>query len=111
MFSGRSSQKSRRGHGNTQEAAGILGAEAVGSCGQAHDVGVWAEEQVNIPFGPLLCVCYKSWGLLIVVEGCIESFLWLKEREVLVAQSCLTLCDSMGCSPPGSSAHGILQAG
>ena len=26
------------------------------------------------------------------------------------AQSCLTLCDSMDCSPPGSSVHGILQA-
>ena len=25
-------------------------------------------------------------------------------------QSCLTLCDPMGCSPPGSSVHGILQA-
>ena len=25
-------------------------------------------------------------------------------------QSCLTLCDSMDCSPPGSSLHGILQA-
>ena len=23
-----------------------------------------------------------------------------------VAQSCLTLCDSVGCSPPGSSIHG-----
>ena len=30
---------------------------------------------------------------------------------VLVAQLCLTLCDPMGCSPPGSSVHGILQAG
>ena len=30
--------------------------------------------------------------------------------NLLVAQSCLTLCDSMDCSPPGSSAHGILQA-
>ena len=28
----------------------------------------------------------------------------------LAAQSCLTLCDPMGCSPPGSSVHGILQA-
>ena len=28
----------------------------------------------------------------------------------LVAQSCLTLYDSMDCSPPGSSVHGILQA-
>ena len=25
-------------------------------------------------------------------------------------QSCLTLCDSMGCNPPGSSVHGILPA-
>ena len=28
----------------------------------------------------------------------------------LVTQSCPTLCDPMDCSPPGSSAHGILQA-
>ena len=27
-----------------------------------------------------------------------------------VTQSCLTLCDSMDCSTPGSSVHGILQA-
>ena len=25
-------------------------------------------------------------------------------------KSCLTLCDPMTCSPPGSSVHGILQA-
>ena len=25
-------------------------------------------------------------------------------------QSCLTLCDPMDCSPPGSFVHGILQA-
>ena len=29
---------------------------------------------------------------------------------VLVAQLCLTLCDPVDCSPPGSSVHGILQA-
>ena len=29
---------------------------------------------------------------------------------VLVAQSCLTLCDPMDCSPLGSSVLGILQA-
>ena len=28
---------------------------------------------------------------------------------MLVAQSCLTLCDPMDCSLPGSSVHGILQ--
>ena len=27
-----------------------------------------------------------------------------------VTQSCLTLCDPMNCSPPGSSVHGISQA-
>ena len=29
---------------------------------------------------------------------------------VCVTQSCLTLCDPMDCSLPGSSVHGILQA-
>ena len=29
---------------------------------------------------------------------------------VLVAQLCLTLCNPMDCSPPGSSVHGILHA-
>ena len=29
---------------------------------------------------------------------------------MLVAQSCLSLCDPMDYSPPGSSVHGILQA-
>ena len=31
-------------------------------------------------------------------------------HDVKVAQSCLTLCDPMDCSPAGSSVHGILQA-
>ena len=30
--------------------------------------------------------------------------------KVSVAQSCLTLCDPMDCSLPGSSVYGILQA-
>ena len=30
--------------------------------------------------------------------------------KVLVTQSCPTLCNSMDCSPAGSSVHGILQA-
>ena len=35
---------------------------------------------------------------------------WLSESESEVAQSCLTLCDPVDCSLPGSSLHGILQA-
>ena len=32
------------------------------------------------------------------------------EVKVLFAQSCLTLCNPMDCSPPGSPVCGILQA-
>ena len=32
------------------------------------------------------------------------------QKESQVAQSCLTLCDPMDCSTPGSSIHGISQA-
>ena len=32
------------------------------------------------------------------------------KSESEVAQSCLTLCDPMDCSQPGSSIHGIFQA-
>ena len=35
-----------------------------------------------------------------------ENSLFVSE----VAQSCLTLCDPMACSLPGSSVHGIFQA-
>ena len=41
-----------------------------------------------------------------------ETGIW-QWRIVLacsVAQMCLTLCDPMDCSPPGSSIYGILQA-
>ena len=33
-----------------------------------------------------------------------------KWKCYLVAQSCLTLSDSLDCSPPGSSVHGLIQA-
>ena len=35
---------------------------------------------------------------------------WEFQVKVKVAQSCLTLCNPMDCSPPGSSVYGILQA-
>ena len=41
-------------------------------------------------------------------NGCI-SFLTCC-LSLINAQSCLTLCDLMDCSPPGSSVYGILQA-
>ena len=35
--------------------------------------------------------------------------MYCEKVKVLVAQLCLTLCDPMDFSPPGSSVHGILQ--
>ena len=32
------------------------------------------------------------------------------QEATLVTQLCLTLCDPLECSPPGSSVHGLLQA-
>ena len=39
------------------------------------------------------------------IEGSFKKGKWSE-----VAQSCLTLCDPMDCSLPGSSVHGIFQA-
>ena len=39
-----------------------------------------------------------------------KAYIVKSESESEVTQSCLTLCDPMDCSPPGSSVHGISQA-
>ena len=54
------------------------------------------------------------------MSGGLQRVSWLQsvartqDRVPAVAakslQSCLTLCDPMDCSPPGSSVQGILQA-
>ena len=44
-------------------------------------------------------------------EGCsINEQAQRKQKWSEVAQLCLTLCDPMACSLPGSSIHGIFQA-
>ena len=41
----------------------------------------------------------------------LRSRLYFRSRmHAKLLSSCPTLCDLMGCSPPGSSVHGILQA-
>ena len=42
--------------------------------------------------------------------GSIKDRNGLDLTESEVTQSCLTLCNPVDCSPPGSSVHGILQA-
>ena len=58
---------------------------------------------------------YMLQNLIICVIYCFHLTLFafvniLLESESEVTQSCPTLCDSMDCSPPGSSIHGIFQA-
>ena len=53
----------------------------------------------RVPAGTVTTVGLPSVSIL-------ETLKWKGK----VAQSCLTLCDPMDCSPPGSSVHGIFQA-
>jgi len=63
------------------------------------------------PLDGILCDCYKDTSKNFVMT-------WVNVHDVcvcvcvcvLVSQSCWTLCNCMGCSSPGSSVHGILQA-
>ena len=63
----------------------------------------------------LLAAVRSGWGTS-VMGKCLENkagnrqFSSWKPCTVLVAQSCLTLCDSVVWSPPDSSVHGNLQA-
>ena len=63
--------------------------------------------------GTLLLICSKhnSLHLLILIptSNCIIPECVCVFVCVLVAQSCPTLCNPMGCSLSGSSVHGILQ--
>ena len=61
------------------------------------------QEDWNLP----LCA-----GLVQSITGCTRGRISLNHLnvKVLIAQLCLTLCNPMDCSLPGSSVHGILQA-
>ena len=57
--------------------------------------------------------CFKTLNYTVGVTTYEVTWLILRLRLCMSAkllQSCLTLCDPMDCSPPGSSVHGILQA-
>ena len=67
-------------------------------------------EYVAVPFSRR-----SSWPRDPTQVSCIAGrffTLWATRQapKVLVTQSCLTLCDPVNCSSPGSSVHGILQA-
>ena len=60
-------------------------------------------------FGWIKPICVDVY-LAVLYSSPKDSLFLLYTCSVLVTQSCLTFCDPMDCSPPGSSVHGILQA-
>ena len=66
---------------------------------------------------PFLCHCFWRTCTCFTRESKRAEERWLnqylakvKKVKALVTQMCLTLCDPMDCSPPGSSLQKILQA-
>ena len=53
------------------------------------------------------CLLTGDWDKLFNLSGLQFTFTQKHNHIVLFAQSCLTLCDHMDCSPPDSSVHGI----
>ena len=65
-----------------------------------------------------ICLLSEMFLKLVAWEKCSQIkhiiFTLIRQCACVCAQSlqmCPTLCDSMKCSPPGSSVHGIPQAG
>ena len=56
-------------------------------------------------------VCHEPHEKYECEHICVRVCVCVHARAHSVAQSCLTLCDSIDCNPPGSSVHGIFQAG
>ena len=55
--------------------------------------------------GPGALAVSGEWALSTDLRGLVHARVHAK-----LLQSCLTLCDHVDCSPPGSSVRGILQA-
>ena len=52
----------------------------------------------------------ESFPLVATREKLHKAMKTQHSHSVLIPESCPPLCNSMNCSPPASSAHGILQA-
>ena len=74
---------------------------------------------LNVTVSGILCLIFSLWWYLFNIYYLLSIFsfpiLSISITTPAAAatkslQLCLTLCDSMDCSLPGSSVHGILQA-
>ena len=74
----------------------------------SHFPGPIAHSALVIVSLPAACVSFFSWALIDSKSD--STLLSVIGLNVACAQSCLTLCDPMACSPPGSSVHGVSQA-
>ena len=76
------------------------------------------KRQRGVPLDPKLLGSLPSWalhysyhGLSITAKNIVmQAPIAQLKSESEVSQSCLTLCDPIDSSLPGSSLHGILQA-
>ena len=55
-----------------------------------------------------VCTVYICVHLFVCMYAYVCIFVYVLHAKSL--QSCMTLCNPMNCSPPGSSVHGILRA-
>ena len=73
-------------------------------------------QNTGVGCGPPLWGIFPAQGSNPGLLHCKWILYWIQDTSQVicllseVAQSCLTLCDPMNCSLPGSSVHGILQA-
>ena len=83
-------------------------------------VFIWERKKLACLAATYLVLGYALFSLFCLFSGArrktilchfklTEKQEWYKEM-CLVTQSCLTVCDPMDCSPPGSSVHESLQA-
>ena len=76
----------------------------------------WMDKEVVVHWYNGILLRYKKEHIWLsfseVDEPRVYYTEWSKSEsmKVLSTHSCLTLCDPMDCSPPGSSVQGILQA-
>ena len=93
-------------------ASTLVGPEGESKNNGPHGCGLWQGQRtkkwrVDLQGGTQCFWCRAIWTYR------QENFKLTPRKgkvKVLVTQSCLTLCDPMDCSPPGSSVHRILQA-
>ena len=61
--------------------------------------------RLRVSFGCLICDIQPWTGILSLWAG----LQWVDLSQCICAKSCLTLCNPLDRSPPGSSVHGIFQ--